>query len=278
MSNVETQVSWYGRLGKQPLDSGDMSGLLGAGRFNIPVLYSDEPGIRFQQGDAWRPGYFEDTDFRQYALTDWKLDDRGILWLGTWGLGLGKANITTQRVGLEPAGLFGEDVKAIAFYNKDIWIAGANNLPHQGITRWQGERRWEGYESLYIRGLESSLVSDLVIDNDALWAATSEGLARYDLRKKYWQNLGVSKGLWSNRVLTVTTFTDDVYAGTESAGTRCSGRKAGSGTTESADSPWTAIPSGQPATMVCTEKSVACHGSSWMIPWEPSAPKQSISH
>ncbi len=223
MSNVETQVTWYGRLGKQPLNSDDMSGLLGVGRFNIPVLFSDEPGIRFQEGDAWRPGYFEDAEFRQYAVTDWKVDDRGILWLGTWGLGLGKADLRTQHVGLKPAGLFGEDVRALAFHNKDIWIAGVNNLPHQGITRWQGGRRWEGYESLYIRGLESTLVHDLAIGNGAMWAATSEGLVRYDLRKKYWQNLGVFKGMWSDRVLTVTTFTGDVYAGTDRGVNRISG-------------------------------------------------------
>jgi len=215
MSNVEANVTWYGRLGKDPLNTGDLLGIPGVGRFNIPVLFSDEPGIRFQEGDTWRPGYFQDSDFRQYALTNWAVDDRGILWLGTWGFGLGKADVRTQRVSLKPAGLWGEDVQALVFSDSDLWIAGMNDQPHQGITRWQNNFRWTGVEPHYTNGLESSLVHDLALDDRELWVATAEGLSRYDLRKKYWITLTVFAGLWSNSILSVAPFDGQIFIGTD---------------------------------------------------------------
>jgi hypothetical protein len=215
MANLETSVTWYGRLGKVPLNSGDLQGLMGVGRYNIPILYSDEPGIRFQEGDNWRPGYFEDAEFRQYALTDWQVDDRGILWLGTWGLGLAKSDLRTQRVSLKPAGLWGEDVQALLITDNDIWIGGMNDGYHQGITRWRDRRRWEGYEYLYINGLESTMVHDLALGNNQVWAATTIGLSSFDLKKKYWNTLTVFKGLWSDHVLSVSPFNGQVYVGTD---------------------------------------------------------------
>ena len=215
MANVEAQVTWNGRLGKVPLSSGQMMGLVGTGRYNIPVLFSDEPGIRFQEGDSWRPGYFQDGEFRQYAITDWKIDDRGILWLGTWGLGLGVSEVRTQRVSLKPAGLWGEDVQALAFMNRDIWIGGMNDGAQEGITKWRERRKWEGFETPYITGLNSTMVHDFAAGNNEIWVATQQGFSRYDAKKNYWNTLTVFKGLWSEVALASSSFMGDVYVGTD---------------------------------------------------------------
>jgi ligand-binding sensor domain-containing protein len=214
MENVERRVTWYGRLGRVPLNSGDLLGLEGVGRYDIPILFPDMPGITYQGGDVLRPGYFQDSEFRDYPLTDWTVDDRGVLWLGTWGLGLGKANLQSQRVSLRPAGLWGEDVDALEVTPSDIWIGGMNDGPLQGITHWQNKRLWTGIEARYTNGLESTLIYDMAMDNRYLWVATAQGLSRYDLHEKYWATLTVFKGLWSDVVLCVSPFLSQIYIGT----------------------------------------------------------------
>jgi ligand-binding sensor domain-containing protein len=130
-------------------------------------------------------------------------------------MGLGVADIRTQRVSLQRAGLWGEDVQAVAFVGNDLWIGGMNDGAHEGITRWMGRRKWQGFETPYINGLNSTMVHDFTAGNNEMWVATQQGLSRYDLKRDYWNTLSVFKGLWSEAVLSTAPFMGDIYVGTD---------------------------------------------------------------
>ena len=79
-----------------------------------------------------------DTHLRRFQVTCWARDNWQTLWLGTWGLGAGRADLNTSRLDLLPHGLWNPAVTAMAMDEESLWLGGVQQekVDHAGLTRW----------------------------------------------------------------------------------------------------------------------------------------------
>jgi ligand-binding sensor domain-containing protein len=124
-----------------------------------------------------------------YAVTGSLIDSWRTLWIGTWGLGVGQANLTDQQLHFDTFGPLVENVTAMAFDGPDLWMGGADTYrePARGMTRYNRQTRtWTYFEPVNIIGLENAQVVTILADSTTVWFGTAAGLTRYDKRSKRW--------------------------------------------------------------------------------------------
>jgi len=142
-------------------------------------------------------------------------DDEAGLWLGTWGLGVGRADLRTLRLEMLPWGLWSEDARAVAV-NGDLVVTGGlgDARTPGGITELDlgdGSAAW--LLAADQRGLRSDRVYDLAWEGRALWAATDGGLSRRDGGGR-WRTWSRSQGLPDDGAIAVAVGAGAVWAGT----------------------------------------------------------------
>ena len=174
----------------------------------------------FMQG-----GYFFDTrgvikDVRldDYKVTCYTKDPWNSIWIGSWGLSIGKADARIKILELIPYGLFLKNVTAFEF-DKDgnIWAGGTGLYNEQsGITFWDLEEdQFNYYQARFNNDLFSDQVTSLAIDDPYVWFGTEYGLLRYNLSKNEWKTFTSSLGLRDNYVLDVEVDDNNVWIATE---------------------------------------------------------------
>ena len=163
-------------------------------------------------------GFIQDVELRQFHITKTFQDAFLNLWLGTWGLGGGVADMRTSYLELLPYGPYSSEVDFMAWDEEGMWMGGRRSPgdPH-GITWWDMERNeWIYFEATFLSGLRSDEVSSIAPDMRFVWFGTHEGLARYDKDKDAWRVYSVHDNLWSNRVTSVVRGEGVLWVGTES--------------------------------------------------------------
>jgi hypothetical protein len=192
-------VRWFGH------HDGD-----GGGRPDF--LFMDDGYTFFQEG------YIQDFDLRQFDITETYEDDFFNLWVGTWGLGGGVADVKSSFLELIPFGLFTSEVDAMAWDDEGMWIAGRHSPDDPGgITWWNMDREaWDYFEAPFITSLRSDIVNAIVADTTFVWFGTVEGLARYDKDRDAWRMFGIHNNLWDNDVTSVALGRNKLWIGTAS--------------------------------------------------------------
>jgi len=126
---------------------------------------------------------------RQVAITDALIDSWRIFWLGTWGLGVGRADLNDQQLEFLPSGPLAENISALAKDGDAIWIGGENTFqkPARGITVFHPKAgAWQYYEADQIIGLDDAQITTILPDDQTVWFGTHSGLTRYSKRAKRW--------------------------------------------------------------------------------------------
>ncbi|MBN2030184.1 hypothetical protein JW824_08050 [bacterium] len=184
--SIADQVRWSGDLAKKSEEQ-------------LPELFM-EAGYLFHSN-----GTILDRELREYAITDFYQDDFNRLWLATWGLGGGVADVKTDYLTLLPFGPYISDVKAMAWDGWGMWLGGHHpSLETGGITWWDMENgEWIYFEARYLSQLKSDEVNSIAVSDDDVWFGTMEGLGRYDKKNGTWRNYTVYDNLWDNRVNSV---------------------------------------------------------------------------
>jgi len=119
---------------------------------------------------------------RTYGITDVLTDSWRILWVGTWGLGVGRADLRNEQLEFLRFGPVSDNVTAIARDGKAIWFGGENTYRAraEGITRFRvAEDRWDYFESEQTMGLDDPQVSCILPDSADVWFGTPVGISRY---------------------------------------------------------------------------------------------------
>ena len=126
---------------------------------------------------------------RNYAITDVLIDSWQHLWIATWGLGVGQAELLNGQLSFLTFGPLEENVTAMARDGDAIWVGGADTYraPARGITRYQPSTdTWEYFEANRILGLDDPQIVTILPGNDKVWFGTHNGLMRYDKRADQW--------------------------------------------------------------------------------------------
>ena len=146
-------------------------------------------------------GYYLDQDRvrgprRDYRITDVLLDSWGDLWVGTWGLGVGRADMRDNQLTFHASGPLDENVTAVARDGDWIWFAGDDTYdsPARGITRHRlGTDVWEYFEADQVIGIDDPRITAILPDSANVWFGTRRGLTRYHRETGRWLTYRASR-------------------------------------------------------------------------------------
>ena len=174
-------IRWYGARGR--------------GAYTYPVFIPDFD-YNFNP-----PEWIQDRSFQTYPLTAFLEDTFANVWVGTWGLNIGKASLRSLRLTMLRTGLVSRNVTAMSFDGKDIWFGGQEGFRDLGgITRYNRETKgWTYFQPNDTDGLYSGTITAITVDTTAVWFGTDNGLVWYDKRSDLWTTLPI-RNLTSPRV------------------------------------------------------------------------------
>ena len=139
-------------------------------------------------------GYYVDNNRivgprQDFAVNQSFIDTWRNLWIGTWGLGVGMANLNDQQLSFNTFGPIEENVTALAFDNNTIWVGGEDTYraPARGISHYNlNTQEWKYFEAQNIIGLENPQIRTILTDSTTVWFGTHTGLMRYNKRANRW--------------------------------------------------------------------------------------------
>jgi ligand-binding sensor domain-containing protein len=171
---------------------------------------------------------FQDFRLRRADVTGFVRDQWDSYWMGTWGLGVWRANVYIERAELLTFGLAQRRVDALAFDERGLWIGGRNeNLNDagaeiRGITYWRnpstvavGASEWKYHEARYNLEMSSDEVNRFEIAEGKVYCATEGGINIYDPKKDRWRRIISTDRLLSNRVNDVVVHNSYLWAATD---------------------------------------------------------------
>ena len=181
--------------------------------YQYPDLLPDF-GLNFYRED-WG-AYLTDLYLRRYTLTAHLTDNWGNLWIGTAGLGAGKASLRAGRLRMFKYGLMEKNVAAITFDGQHIWLGGVNMWDGPtGIIRADRDlQAWDYFEARYLDGLRSDDVTSFAADSHKVWVGTLYGLSRYDKEVGEWRTFTSFDGLADDWVTDIVLDRGIVWVGT----------------------------------------------------------------
>jgi len=169
-------------------------------------------------------GYFIDPngiikDFRldDYEITCFSSDPWNSVWVGSWGLGVGKADSRIKILELLPHGLFLNNVVAFEFdEHGNIWAGGIGAYNGQsGITFWDYENdQFNYYQARFNNTLYSDQVTSIAIDESFIWFGTEYGLLRFSPSKNEWKTYDSGLGLRDNYIFDIEVDEKNVWIAT----------------------------------------------------------------
>ncbi|NQT27357.1 hypothetical protein HQ585_18530 [candidate division KSB1 bacterium] len=186
---------------------------------DAPWKYNEESPEHFFVDNSylWFPeGYVQDTHLRRFELTNTLQDGFSNLWIGTWGLGAGVAELHTKSLKFLPFGIWSPDVQAMTWDDTGLWVGGLSGPDESGgISYWNLDSdQWIYYEAPFISHLYSHEVNAIVAGENAVWFGTREGLSRYDQESERWRTWTGHDGLWSDEVTTLALVDRNLWIGT----------------------------------------------------------------
>ena len=173
--------------------------------FNLNTLFLEQ-GLFLQEDEI------RDRHFRTYRVTDRLIDRWNHVWVGTWGLGVGMADIRHRMLDLMPYGPAENNVTACVVDGDDLWIGSLEGMSFfearrrglfntavggaRGITRYnRREGTWRTYEAGETFGLDGADVLSILPDDANVWFATFSGLVRYEKRSEAWRTYRNFRGI-----------------------------------------------------------------------------------
>jgi ligand-binding sensor domain-containing protein len=134
-----------------------------------------------------------------YAITDAHIDSWRILWLGTHGLGVGRADMRSEEMKFHRFGPLDENIDAMALDGKTIWFGGSQSQtgPSRGISRYHTETdSWSYFESEHTYEIHNVRVSAILPDSNDVWFGTHQGLVRYARDSNQWLTYRIGRRNW----------------------------------------------------------------------------------
>jgi len=200
-----TGIRWTGRFNKQPVE--------------YPSYSAEDYNYRYERRD----GRLIDREFVEYRPSYTFVDEEyRTRYICYPGLGIGIADERSGNLRLVQTGLAGGDVRAIALGEDGaIWLGGDNDRDDDGLSRFDRESNtWTSFRRSQYRGLESSSVSDLLVSGNSLFAASTTGLIRYDLRSKSWKTFGRLEGGPGDAIRALANVDDWIILGGDDGASR----------------------------------------------------------
>lgn len=130
---------------------------------------------------------------RSIAIRSIKENSDGLLWIGTYGVGIITYNIKNQEVNFNPINLTVHIVSDLLFNGNSLWIA----TQGEGLFMHDFKSK-ENVSYTESNGLASNYLSSLLCDQTGnIWIGNSRGIAKLNIQTKEIENFNSGDGLQS---------------------------------------------------------------------------------
>ncbi len=173
--------------------------------------FFDRPASRIPPDVMMPFGYFVQGSLirgprRDYRITDVLLDSWNNLWVGTAGLGVGRADLRFSSLEFLRHGPIEQNVTALAVDGHEVWLGGRDDFGTfaRGISRYNTRSdTWDYFEEEVVYGLDDAQVTVILPEGKNVWFGTDRGLLRYRTDRDAWVTYRFSR--WTNRRIGPTT-------------------------------------------------------------------------
>lgn len=197
-----SQVPTFPASLQQPWDNVDMT------KYFLPFGYT-----------CLDPKYVEDPNRRSYAVVGGIEDDRGLEWIGTWGLFLWTVEMGAINAYPIKYGLYQDAVAAMFIDSLGMYFGGPSSIDgERGFTEYvRRDNQWNYYESQYLPTFTTDEINDIdgKLNGRYLWMATEMGVIKFDRRNKSFSTIDRRNGLTNELVWSVCLDDDILWIGTE---------------------------------------------------------------
>lgn len=162
------------------------------------------------------PGILTDREMAQFRITQILEDDNNIAWMGIWGIGPAKGDLTINDLAVLPQGLYDDDVAGIDADGDDFWfLGGGDGLPGTITAYDRAKGEWEYFDSRRDRGIDSDQYYSIAHDAKSVWIGTEIGLTRMDRRSRTFRSYGQFDGISGERVTALLPVKNNLLIGTD---------------------------------------------------------------
>jgi ligand-binding sensor domain-containing protein len=152
----------------------------------------------------------------EYRVTQILEDDNRVAWLGVWGIGPAKGDLTILDLALLPQGLYDDDVATMDADGDDFWfLGGGDGLPGTITYYNRADQVWEYFDSQKDRGIASDQFYAIAHDAKNVWIGSELGLIRMNRSSKTFKSYGRFEDLSGERVTALLPIKNNLLIGTD---------------------------------------------------------------
>ena len=162
------------------------------------------------------PGLLTDREMLEYRITQILEDDNNIAWMGIWGLGPARGDLTVNDLAIMPQGPFDDDVADLDSDGDEFWFLGGGNGMPGSITYYdRANGEWEYFDSQRDQGIVSDQYYAIAHDDKNVWIGSEMGLVRMDRSSQKFQSYGRFDGISGDRVTALLPIKNNLLIGTD---------------------------------------------------------------
>ena len=175
-------------------------------RYNPPFGYHIFP-----------PNIIRDSEFREYPIMAAVESKWGDIWLGTWGLGMGKIARYGADLNFFRFGLYTSDCRAMYQKGERFYFGGRNEYgAENALTIWDRKNNtWKYLEARYNDRFISDQVNDILGVGDNIYLATDFGLVKMGTEGNDFRSYTAPGYLNTDIVLSLAYNKGQLYLGTD---------------------------------------------------------------
>ena len=156
-------------------------------------------------------GKLKDGRFNEYSTLCMLNDDRGNIWLGFNGYGIGKVDDLSRKMTFQIAGPESSVVKSIAVDGNSYWIGG------RGLSQWKkSDGFWKRFRTTEYTDFNSGRIEDIVVHGGYVYLATKQGLTIYNQGSGIFYTLDTFDNLWDSEITALAEDGNKLWIGTAS--------------------------------------------------------------
>ncbi len=164
----------------------------------------------------FNPGILTDRYMFEYRITQLLEDDNNIAWMGIWGLGPARGDLTTNDLAILPQGLYDDDVAALDVDGNDFWfLGGGGGLPGTISVYDRSNGEWEYFDSRRDRGISSDQFYAITHDAKNVWIGSEIGLIRMNRASRTFRSYSEFDGISGERVTALLPIKNNLLIGTD---------------------------------------------------------------
>lgn len=184
----------------------------------------------YRPSNSELPDFFTDFDYlfqppnkvldkhnRVFKLTDRVVDIWENLWVGTTGLGIGKADLNTLDISFQLQSISNIHPRDILFDNQNIWIAGIpSGKAPAGVTLWDTEENtWRYFEARFKANMYNDRICVIAGNKNHIFFGSNTGLIKYSKKKKKWRSFTTAHQLESDKINDLFFFKKKLFIATD---------------------------------------------------------------